>query len=329
MKFARRILVLFVVMSVFLVSCTNSRTRFYDSSIEKDTLQIVFKRFDWDLFTLDTTALAAKYGDFLEIYTYRVLNLRSVSELSKFTSDSGIIRLKSDVERVYPVVGGALDVERKLTTAFKYYHRYFPEKQVPKVMFHISGFNQAMVVTDGVLSASVEQYLGSDYEPYQYVAYGYEIPFMTPQQLPIDMMYAWLSSSFTETLNGDQLLDMMIYQGKLLYLQKVFFPDADECTILSYTKQQYDWCKRFEREVWNNIMESRELFSSDWRVNTKYMSPAPFTSGLSQESPGRIGAYIGLQIVKSYIDRNEDVTLQELMKPSDSRKFLQDAAYRP
>lgn len=329
MKSARCVLLVAGILSLLFVSCTNNRTRFYESSVDKDTLQIRVERFDLDLFALDTVALAAKYGDFLKLYTYRVLNLRSISELPRFTSDSGIMRLHSDVERVYPAVGGAAGVESKLSTAFRYYHRYFPDKEIPAVMFHISGFNQAMVVADGVLSASVEQYMGSDYEPYQYVAYGYEIPFMTPQQLPADMMYAWLSSSFTETLSGDQLLDMMIYQGKLLYLQKVFFPDADECTLLGYTKQQYEWCQRFEKEVWNHIMESRELFSTDWRVNTKYMSPAPFTSGLSQESPGRIGAYIGLQIVKSYMDRNESVTLQELMSPSDSRKILQDAAYRP
>lgn len=319
----------FCIVAVFLVSCTNSRTRFYDASVDNDTLQIKVERFDLDLFTLDTASLAAKYGDFLKLYTHNILNLRSSDELYKFTTDSGIMQLHSDVERIYPAEGGASEAEKSLTTAFRYYHRYFPDNEIPRVMFHISGFNQAMVVTDKVVSASVEQYLGADYEPYQYVAYSYEIPFMTPQQLPVDMMYAWISSSFPETLQGEQLLDFMIYQGKLLYLQKVFFPDTAESALLGYTESQYEWCKRFESEVWNHIMESRELFSTDWKVYTKYISPAPFTSGLSQESPGRIGIYIGLQMVKSYMDRNENVTLQELMKPSDSRMFLQSAAYRP
>ena len=316
-------------LSLFLVSCTNSQTRFNDASIENDTLQMRIERFDDDLFVLDTAALASKYGDFLKLYVYNVLNLRGVGELSKFTTDSGIISLHADVDSVYPPLNGASDVERRLSVAFRYYTHFFPEKDIPRVLFHISGFNQAMVVADGVLSASIEQYMGSDYMPYQYVAYAYEIPFLTPYQLPIDMMYAWISSSFTETLTGDQLLDIMIYQGKLLYLQKVFFPYDDEWTLLGYTKQQYEWCERFEKEVWNHIMESRELFSSDWRVSTKYISPAPFTSGLSQDSPGRIGVYIGLQMVKSFMDRNKDATLQDLMKPADSRKFLQDAGYRP
>lgn len=327
MRFRSFIVVFWV--AVIFVSCTNNRTRFYDASVQNDTLQIKVERFDLDLFSLDSSALAAKYGGFLKLYARNVLNLRSTDELYRFTNDSGIMQLHTDVERIYPAKGGASDVEKSLTTAFRYYHRYFPDNEIPRVMFHISGFNQAMVVADNVVSASVEQYLGADYEPYQYVAYSYEIPFMTPQQLPVDMMYAWISSSFPETLQGEQLLDFMIYQGKLMYLQKVFFPDTEESVLLGYTESQYEWCKRFENEVWNHIMESRELFSTDWKVYTKYISPAPFTSGLSQESPGRIGVYIGLQMVKSYMDRNKSVTLQELMKPSDSRMFLQDAAYRP
>lgn len=327
MRFRSFIVVFWV--AVIFVSCTNNRTRFYDASVQNDTLQIKVERFDLDLFSLDSSALAAKYGGFLKLYARNVLNLRSTDELYRFTTDSGIMQLHTDVERIYPAKGGASDVEKSLTTAFRYYHCYFPDNEIPRVMFHISGFNQAMVVADNVVSASVEQYLGADYEPYQYVAYSYEIPFMTPQQLPVDMMYAWISSSFPETLQGEQLLDFMIYQGKLMYLQKVFFPDTEESVLLGYTESQYEWCKRFENEVWNHIMESRELFSTDWKVYTKYISPAPFTSGLSQESPGRIGVYIGLQMVKSYMDRNKSVTLQALMKPSDSRMFLQDAAYRP
>lgn len=316
----------FIILTAIFSACTNSHTRFYTSDIEEDTLTIKIERFDRDIFQLDTVALAGKYGDFIKLYAYNILNLRHLSELPNFTTDSGIVALHSDVDTVY---ASCTDVESTLTEAFRYFHLYFPQKLVPRCMFHISGFNQAMVVTDSILSASVEQYLGSDYEPYQYVAYAYEIPFMTPQMLPLDMMYAWTSSSFPETLSGDNLLDFMIYQGKLIYLQRVFFPDSKEYELLGYTKEQYDWCRRYEANIWSYIMENREIFSTDWRVYTKYISPAPFTSGLSQESPGRIGVFIGYMIVKSYMDNNSDVTLPQLMQRADSREFLQKAAYRP
>jgi uncharacterized protein YjaZ len=78
------------------------------------------------------------------------------------------------------------------------------------------------------------------------------------------------------------------------------------------------------------LVEKRELYSTDWRVITKYTQPAPFTNGLSQEqSPGRIGVFIGWRIVSEYMQRNVQVTLHELMNETDAQKILQHSGYRP
>jgi len=320
------ITLLIAFTATVFVSCSGKGTRFNDSSINTDAKLISIERFDRDIFSLSQSELKDKYDGFLPIYLQGVLNLRSEDQLSLFTSDSGIVLLSKDVEKVY---NDHSKIEKELNTAFNYYSYYFPNKEVPRVLFHISGFNQAIVTTDGFLSASIDQYLGSDYQMYSGIAYGYELPFMTPYQLPIDMMKGWLMASFPESLSGDRLLDDMLYQGKLIYLLKVFFPDSPECRLLAYTEKQYEWCERYEKEVWGYIMENRELFSTDWKVHTKYISPAPFTTGLSQESPGRIGVYIGYKIVKSFIDSNPDATLQGLMEFADSQLFLQKAVYKP
>lgn len=300
-----------------LVSC---------SKIDTSAKLIEVERFDRDVFTLDTLQLGQKYGEFLPVYIYGVLRLPSIDQLYRFTSDSGIVALNADVQRIY---ANHSAIEKELNNAFNYYHYYFPEMEIPRVLFHISGFNQAIVTADGFLSASIDQYLGSDYEPYQSIAYGYEIPFMTKEQLPVDMMYGWVTSVFQEILTGDRLIDQMIFQGKLIYLLKVFFPDTPECRLLGYTQEQFDWCERYEKEVWGYIMENRELFSTDWKVATKYLTPAPFTSGLNRESPGKIGVYLGYKIVESYMKHNSDITPAQLMQPAESQQFLQGAEYRP
>lgn len=316
----------FILFAVLLLTSCGGRTRFYDADIEKEPSLITIERFDRDIFSLDSASLAEKYGDFMNVYAYGVLRLHSTGELPLFTSDSGIVQLNADVQRIYSEYS---EIERQVDRAFKYFHHYFPDKEIPRVLFHISGFNQSIVAADGFLSASIDQYLGSDYEPYNAIAYGYEIPFMTKEQLPVDMMNGWLTASFPESQVGDRLLDQMLFQGKIIYLLKVFYPDATPWRLLSYTEAQYKWCERYEKEVWGYIMENRELFSTDWKTATKYLSPAPFTSGLSQESPGRIGVYLGFKIVESYIGSNADATLQSLMDFTDSQRFLQEARYRP
>lgn len=309
-----------------MASCSNGRTRFYDASVSDDPTEISIEPFFKDLFLMDSTQLVNKYGEFVPLYAYRVINVRSISDIELFKADTGIIELQSDVDSVYASYS---DVEQKLNLAFKYFHHYFPDKEVPRILFHVSGFNQSIVTADGFLSASIDQYLGSDYKPYNAVAYNYEVPFMTREQLPVDMMYGWVTATFPECLTGDRMLDQMIFQGKLIYLIRVFFPDEPEYRVLSYTEEQLRWCDRYEKEIWGYILENKEVFSTDWRVYTKYMSPAPFTSGLSQDSPGRIGVYLGYRIVESYMNHNADVTLPQLMQPTESQKFLQDAVYRP
>lgn len=323
MRFNYLLLISFMVL--LLTSC-GGRTRFYDDDIEREPSLVTIERFDRDIFSLDSASLAEKYGDFMNVYAFGVLRLHSTGELPLFTSDSGIVQLNADVQRIYD---SHSDIEKRVDNAFKYFHHYFPDKDVPRVLFHISGFNQSIVAADGFLSASIDQYLGADYEPYNSIAYGYEIPFMTREQLPVDMMNGWLTASFPESLTGDRLLDQMLFQGKIIYLLKVFYPDATSWSLLSFTESQYKWCERYEKEVWGYIMENRELFSTDWKTATKYLSPAPFTSGLSQESPGRIGVYIGFKIVESYMNANADATLQTLMDFTDSQRFLQEARYRP
>lgn len=326
-KMMRKVFLIAVTAALLLVSCDENKTRFYDASIERsDSASVKVERFDRDIFTMTPDLLESKYQGFLPIYVHGVLHLDSISQLSRFTSDSGVLELSEYTQRVYDK---SSRVEHQLDVAFKYYHHYFPNKEVPRVLFHISGFNQAIVVADGFLSGSIDEYLGSDFEHYEGIAYSYELPYMTPSFLPLDMMKGWLTATFAESLQGDRLIDQMLFYGKITYLMRVFFPDVSKYDIMQYSTSQYKWCEKYEKEVWAHLMENRDLFSTDWRVATKYISPAPFTSGFSQESPGRIGVYIGFKIVESYMNANADATLQTLMDFTDSQRFLQEARYRP
>jgi hypothetical protein len=59
------------------------------------------------------------------------------------------------------------------------------------------------------------------------------------------------------------------------------------------------------------------------------MNDAPFTAPVSQESPGRLGTWLGWQIVESYMNKNPKVSLSDLMKDSNYQKMLEESGYRP
>ena len=308
-----------------LASCSDDKyTRFYDEEIEENAPMLSIERFDHDFYQLDSAQLVQKYGDFISLYVHQIMSIDS-SKIDVFRADSAFNALRAQVDSVYP---NADAVVKPLSVAMAYYHHYFPSKEIPKLSFHVSGFNQNIVTLPGRISASIDNYLGANYSLYTQIAYQYDIPYMTPRHLPIDMLLGWLTSEFPDS--STNLLESMIYHGKIMYLLQVFFPHEEVYELLSYSQKQYDWCLMYEKNIWAMITEKQELYSSDWRTITRYTQPAPFTNGLSQEdSPGRIGVFIGWRIVSAYLEKNEDITLQGLMSETDAQKILQLSGYRP
>ena len=56
----------------------------------------------------------------------------------------------------------------------------------------------------------------------------------------------------------------------------------------------------------------------------------PSATGMPPESPGNIGAWLGLQIVEAYMKQHPEKTLKELItEPIDAQRFLMESKYKP
>ena len=306
-----------ILLLIFICTACSDKGRFYSKEAENLPLEVKIERFDLDFMSMDSTSIVEKYPTFYPIYVRNILEIPA-AEVSKFKADSVVRGLFADVEKEYSSVS---DVEKTLTKSFKYYKYYFPEKQVPKVGFHVSGFNQCVVTLEDRISVSADYYLGKDYPMYSSVAYQYEVPYLTREHLPVDVMLGWLSSEFPT--NDYRLLESMINHGKLMYLLEAFLPDHKMSEILSYSEEQFAWCEEHEKRIWHSIVENKELYSTDWRTIMKYTQPAPFTNGYSQEhSPGRLGVYMGWKIVSSFMKAHKDFSLSDLMSTTDAQEIM-------
>ncbi len=311
----RKILI-FSILTLICSACSE-KGRFYSKEAENLPLKVEIERFDHDFLYMDSASLAEKYPDFYPLYIRNILELPA-SEIEKFKADSVVRGLFADVEKEY---SSTEDIENTLTKAFKYYKYYFPKNDVPKVSFHVSGFNQCVITLPGRVSVSADYYLGKDYPLYATVAYQYEVPYLTRNHLPVDVMLGWLSSEIQT--DDYRLLESMINHGKVMYLLEAFFPDYQMSEILSYTPEQFAWCEEHEKRIWHSIVENKELYSTDWRTIMKYTQPAPFTNGYSQEhSPGRLGVYMGWKIVSSFMKAHKNLTLSDLMATTDAQEIM-------
>ena len=100
----------------------------------------------------------------------------------------------------------------------------------------------------------------------------------------------------------------------------MFYPSAEKESVIGYNKSEYNWALANENYIWRYFIEKELLFSTDAKLGERFINPAPFSKfylELDNESPGRIGQFIGWQIVNSYMQNNE-VSLQQMLKGGDA-----------
>ena len=123
----------------------------------------------------------------------------------------------------------------------------------------------------------------------------------------------------------------MLYEGALLYAMLQTIPEATDREVLGYDTAQMQWAIDNEAQIWRELASRGYLYSVDPMVIDRLIVPAPSTSILTPDSPGRIGRFTGLRIVESYMADNPETDLGFLL----SKKFYGDpgsllkAAYSP
>ena len=333
----KQYIISFLIFSIFLGSCTKSSRFKIDTS--KDRVEIKINRFDKDLISLDTTKIDAgiaglykRYPDFLPVYITNVMDVPSSDTFAvrksfvKFLSDTTFVSVN---KKTLETFGDVSDIEKNVSNAFTYIHHYFPEVKLPDIYFFVSGFNRSVMLNENFIAVGSDLYLGSNFAAYKNFTYQYLMYNMRRECVATDLVSATLFRMFVMNSPENRLLDNMIFRGKIMYLLSEFMPQEKPESLMGYTPDQWKWSKTNEKQIWGAMIDQKHLFSTDMQLIRKYMNDAPFTAPISQESPGRLGTWMGWQIVKSYMKTNVKVGLQDLMNETSSQKILEDSGYRP
>lgn len=329
--------ILFLCTILIIASCKGDPHAIHLKPLEPP---LEIRRLDRDLFLLDIDSIPwqldkvkQKYGEFFYLYNHMVIRLGSPDAaaypeyLKSFLTDFDIFNLSLEVQKIFPDL---VSLEEELGEAFSRYQYYFPDHRIPSVFTFIGGFNQSMVTSDTLLGIGLDKYLGSESVFYtrlqmaQYIRYN-----MHPGKISSDCMRAWAMTEFEYNDYTDNLISQMIYHGRVMYFTDYMLPYQHDTLKTGFTNAQLEWCKRNETTMWTYLVERKLLFSTDLRTINKFVGEAPFTSDFTNESPGRAAVWMGWQIVKSYMKRNRDVSLKELMEETDYMKIFNKARYKP
>lgn len=234
--------------------------------------------------------------------------------------------LYTEVEKKY---SNFEPVQEELETLFKHIKYNFPKTKTPKVITVISemDYNNKVIYADSLLIISLELYLGKEHKFYQFPKYLKE-NFEQRQMMP-DVVSSFAFQKIAPSLD-ESLLGQMIYYGKELYLKDVLLPDYTDAEKIGYTPEQIKWCDENEAYMWRYFLENEMLYSNDSKLSSRFINLAPFSKfylEIDNDSPGRVGTWLGWQIVRSYM-KNNDVPVEQLLKMS-AKEIFEKSKYKP
>lgn len=333
----KRYWIVTIFLLLLICGCSNNR---WDIKTD-NSYQLEINRFEQDLFSVNPDSvwqyvpmLEQKYGAFFDLFNEQIIRIGGTYQmdydrrLAGFLTDMDITGMLAEVNRVFGTE--KLVFADELSVAWARFNAYFPEIQAPKLQTHLSGLNQNMVVDSGLISISLDKYLGVNNKYYQMLRLPqYQQKNMHPQKIATDVVLALGTSEFEFSPITDNMLSNMLYYGKLHVFIDALLPNADETLKWGYTEQQLEWCRKNEQSMWLSIVDKKALFSTSGREISRMVGEGPFTASFSQKSPGGVGQWIGYQIIMSYLDHNPQVTLQQLMRENDYQKILNESHYRP
>lgn len=332
---------LFLLFVILFFGCKNKKNIPDVSAIKVD---ITVERFDQSFFNIDTNNIPAGlkkvqqlHPDFYMDFMQEILgvtgadtSLNTLLVTKEFLR--GYLPIYDSLQLLYKKTDG---IQKDLTEAFKFVKYYYPQYKTGKVITFVGPFDAPGVAsTNNGLAIGLQQYAGKNFSVYQ-SGQGQELfPLyisrrFAPEYMTANCMKAVVQDLFPDKSGGKTLVEQMIEKGKQWYMLDKFLPSTADSIKTGYTQQQLNWCNENEGLIWSYIIKNEDLNSLNPAIIQTYIGEGPFTQGFSQEqSPGNMGQWIGLQIVKKFADKNPAMKPEEIMKTA-AGKILEEAKYKP
>lgn len=324
-----------LIVLAMVVSISSCESNPLDVDVSGIQIDMKVERMEKDLFgsnkdfTVLNEELRQKYGMLYEAFMIDMLgevppnSPQAPMALEDFVSHPDMQSIYSDMEKEYSDFSG---YEQRIVESFKYYKYYFPDSLIPNLVTFYSNFNANVFPYGNRVGIGLDMYLGTDNELVKSLPTDifpqYLKDKMDPRYMVADVMKAWLMNRFFDELQeGEDFLSSIITLGKVMYLLDAMLPFEEDHIKFGCSAEQIQWCRFNEQNIWKTIVDEQVLYSKDKAIILQYVSEGPFTKGMPHESPGKVGVWLGWQIVRDYVEQNE-IGVLELLKPVGPKVVL-------
>lgn len=345
-----RIILPFFWLSIFL-SCNQSN----GPDVSGIDVQLQIRRFDDDLFAIDTSQVATgfqlllkKYPGFLPDFTENILGLDvdSVAEAGNMHGAAFKLFIHD-----YRPVKDSVDVvfknfaaeQEAIVRGLKHVKYYFPKYRLPASVITFIGPMNAIfqssfgvlgdVLTPEGLGIGLQLHLGKDFSFYQsqqgqelypdYISRSF-----TPATIPVNSLKNIVDDIYGGQPGARSMIEQMVEKGKQLYLLQLFLPEIPKHLLIRYSEKQLEDAHKNEAVIWDFFLNNELLNSSEQNIIKNYVGESPKTQEFGETSPGNLGSFSGWQIVKKYMQKFPETPVEEMLK-IEPRKIYTESKYKP
>ncbi|MGV6861239.1 MAG: gliding motility lipoprotein GldB [Putridiphycobacter sp.] len=321
---------------LFIVGCSSNPL---DVDVSEISVDLNFHRFDQKLTQANSIEALKEAnqemfeigGELYEFYTIEMLLSGSPKDdsiayyLDAFVKDSMMQIVQENINAKF---GNFETYESDITNAFKHLKYHIPHAMLPTdIITYNSTFANGVISSPTQIGIGLEMYLGPENDIISRLPYPEYFKLqMDEQYLLTDIAQSWLTNNVIEDQSGDSFLSHLLYYGKIIYVMEAMMPDLPKHKLLKYSELQYEWAEVSEYDIWQFIVEQEWIYSKDIKLMIRYFKDAPTTVGLDG-SPARIGQYLGYKIISAYMQKNEDVSVVDLIAEKNESKILK--SYKP
>ncbi len=312
-----------VLLLVLLVSFSCKKEEKISVDVSNIKVNVEVDRFEEQFFNTTAATLPKLKSN----YPYLFPAYNSDSIWLQKINNADEIDLFNKAQKVFGDFSEQTSEIEKLFKHVKYYHKNFKEPKVITLITNLD-YESKVIYADSLLFVSLDMYLGKKDQVYQdfpeYISQNFD-----KSQLVVDIANE-ISIKYYNNSRKRQFLDIIINEGKRMFLIESYLPEHSKASLLGYTSEDYEWAIINESQIWKYFIENKLLYSSDANLRTRFIEKAPFSKffiDIDKESPGSIGVWLGWQIVTSYMNNN-DVTLQQLLQ-TNADEIFNKSKYKP
>jgi len=330
----KRILLICLTIILF-VSCSKSngykkKLNIVYKNLEPQELEVV--EYNKALFAIDTAdfeeeilVIAPSFSDLLG----DSLDFLDMMFLKDFVTDPFILEINELTEETF---NNPKQISDKVKGVYQHLNYYYPEVIMPPTYTYISGINfdnGPVMISPETVMISLDFYLSNKDLVYDKVGMPrYISRRCQPAALTRDLAEAVYYSYVYQDSKAKNVLMEMIDRGKKYYFIEAMDPSLNDSIILGYSSRQMEWALDNEGQIWASVVGNNMLYANGFEQYRLLFNDGPFTAAFSENAPARLGDFIGLQIIRSFMSNNDE-SLQSLMKITDYQDVFQRSQYKP